>query len=307
MYSCPNQPNNQNDLQNTNDVHSEGRKSNETDKNDIHLKQNDGNSFHRIDPWLELNKITFDGADCVILSDSQLRQIKPTLLNNGKFKYIKKASIPGLTAQHINSWLLNLDSQPGIYQIVVHVSVFDCATNNKELTKTDWEELIDNLKAIFPNAQIHMSAPIPVGSRDPLYNIIYKTIDNLYYACNDTSVNFIDYFYSFITKTGAPRKQLYHNKLHPSSEGTIIIAKKLKYMLSNTKHKDCSGQQQGRNDLRDSQYDYSRDSKYNYSSPADYYTYYSDQFPEMKQNNKSKKTDRSKNYNYNQEMIVQWP
>ena len=93
-----------------------------------------------------------------------------------------------------------------------------------------WRALLKLLKSVFPNAVVQLSSLIPPQGEHPLRKTVAASNAALVKACHSEQVMLADHTDTFTTNSGAPRKALYRDALHPSPKGTVRLACNVKYM-----------------------------------------------------------------------------
>ena len=137
-------------------------------------------------------------------------------------------SISGLTVDDLLHWLQNVPKCRDVQLLVVHVGVNTCWVNT--VTESMWRALLKLLKSVFPNAVVQLSSLIPPQGEHPLRKTVAASNAALVKACHSEQVMLADHTDTFTTNSGAPRKALYRDALHPSPKGTVRLACNVKYM-----------------------------------------------------------------------------
>ena len=140
----------------------------------------------------------------------------------------QKISISGLTVDDLLHWLQNVPKCRDVQLLVVHVGVNTCWVNT--VTESMWRALLKLLKSAFPNAVVQLSSLIPPQGEHPLRKTVATSNAALVKACHSEQVMLADHTDTFTTNSGAPRKALYRDALHPSPKGTVRLACNVKYM-----------------------------------------------------------------------------
>ena len=153
-------------------------------------------------------------------------QIRPELMYPHKAQ--QKISISGLTVDDLLHWLQNVPKCRDVQLLVVHVGVNTCWVNT--VTESMWRALLKLLKSVFPNAVVQLSSLIPPQREHPLRKTVAASNAALVKACHSEQVMLADHTDTFTTNSGAPRKALYRDALHPSPKGTVRLACNVKYM-----------------------------------------------------------------------------
>ena len=166
------------------------------------------------------------GKTHVLIGDSVFGQIRPELMYPHKAQ--QKISISGLTVDDLLHWLQNVPKCRDVQLLVVHVGVNTCWVNT--VTESMWRALLKLLKSVFPNAVVQLSSLIPPQGEHPLRKTVAASNAALVKACHSEQVMLADHTDTFTTNSGAPRKALYRDALHPSPKGTVRLACNVKYM-----------------------------------------------------------------------------
>ena len=90
------------------------------------------------------------------------------------------------------------------------------------VTESMWRALLKLLKSVFPNAVVQLSSLIPPQGEHPLRKTVAASNAALVNACHSEQVMLADHTDTFTTNSGAPRKALYRDALHPSPKGTCV-------------------------------------------------------------------------------------
>ena len=166
------------------------------------------------------------GKTHVLIGDSVFRQIRPELMYPHKAQ--QKISVSGLTVDDLLHWLQNVPKCRDVQLLVVHVGVNTCWVNT--VTESMWRALLKLLKSVFPNAVVQLSSLIPPQGEHPLRKTVAASNAALVKACHSERVMLADHTDTFTTTSGAPRKALYRDALHPSPKGTMRLACNVKYV-----------------------------------------------------------------------------
>ena len=140
----------------------------------------------------------------------------------------QKISVSGLTVDDLLLWLQNVPKCRDVQLLVVHVGVNTCWVNT--VTESMWRALLKLLKSVFPSAVVQLSSLIPPQGEHPLRKTVAASNAALVKACHSEQVMLADHTDTFTTNSGAPRKALYRDALHPSPKGTIRLACNVKYV-----------------------------------------------------------------------------
>ena len=167
-------------------------------------------------------------TDYVIIGDSVIKAVNPGKMNTGQYSHVQKISVPGMTTTDLSSWLDSQSPNTHVSRLVFHVGVNDCK-GGTEVTAEHWTQLLSKMKVVFPSALTIASAIIPARGRHLMNPTISSSNQNLHTVCSHLHIKFVNHRSTFITKSGAPRKDLYENALHPSIKGTLKLARNIKY------------------------------------------------------------------------------
>ena len=166
------------------------------------------------------------GKTHVLIGDSVFGQIRPELMYPHKAQ--QKISVSGLTVDDLLHWLQNVPKCRDVQLLVVHVGVNTCWVNT--VTESMWRALLKLLKSVFPNAVVQLSSLISPQGEHPLRKTVAASNAALVKACHSEQVMLADHTDTFTTNSGAPRKALYRDALHPSPKGTVRLACNVKYV-----------------------------------------------------------------------------
>ena len=110
----------------------------------------------------------------------------------------------------------------------VHVGVNTCWVNT--VTESMWRALLKLLKSVFPNAVVQLSSLIPPQGEHTLRKTVAVSNAASVKACHSERVMPADHTDTVTTNSGAPRKALYREALHPNPKGTVRLACNVKYV-----------------------------------------------------------------------------
>ena len=133
--------------------------------------------------------------------------------------------VPGMTIKQLGQWLSASSPQAHIYHVTVHAGLDSC--HDIPISVDVWVSLSRALKRAFPNAIIQLSSMVPPVGNHPLRQAASTSTSNLSKACEAERVTFINNTPDFMTKSGAPKKVMYKDRLHPSTRGCNILAHNL--------------------------------------------------------------------------------
>ena len=154
------------------------------------------------------------GVTNVLIGDSVARPIKPDLVFPGGQS--QNLSVSGLAIDDVNHWLANIPRNREVRRAVIHIGVNTCKF--AVVTESMWRQLIRKLKHVFPEAAVLVSSIVPPMGR--LRKTVQVSNAALLAVCNREKVSFINHTDAFTARSGAPRKHLYRDQLHPSDGGT---------------------------------------------------------------------------------------
>ena len=100
-----------------------------------------------------------------------------------------------------------------------------------------WRQLIRQLKHVFPEAAVLMSSIIPPMGR--LRKAVQASDGSPLAVCNRETVSVVDHTDAFIAQSGAPRKHLYRDQLHPSDGGTSRLVFNLQLSTGARRRQAC--------------------------------------------------------------------
>lgn len=176
----------------------------------------------------------------VLLGDSVMRTVREELMFPGKAS--QNLSVSGLCVDDLTHWLTNIPQSKQVQLVIVHIGVNTCRHNT--ITETAWSGLFKLMKKVFPAARLHASSLVPPKGEHALSKTVATSNHSLERVCARECVLFTDHTDTFLTASGAPRKALYRDALHPSRQGTIRLACNLKF--ADVKIVDKEQDQRGR-------------------------------------------------------------
>ena len=144
------------------------------------------------------------GVANVLIGDSVARPIKPGLLFPG-----------GLAIDDVNHWLANIPRNREVRRVVIHIGVNTCKF--AVIMESMWRQLIRKLKHVFPEAAVLVSSIVPAMGR--LRKTVQVSSAALLAVCSREKVSVVDHTDAFTAQSGAPRKDLYRDQVHPSDRG----------------------------------------------------------------------------------------
>ena len=150
------------------------------------------------------------GVTNVLIGDSVARPIKPDLVFPGGQS--QNISVSGLAID----WLANIPRNREVRRVVIHIGVNTCKF--AVVTESMWRQLIRKLKHVFPEAAVLVSSIVPPMGR--LRKTVQVSNAALLAVCNREKVSVVNHTDAFTARSGAPRKHLYRDQLHPSDGGT---------------------------------------------------------------------------------------
>ena len=154
------------------------------------------------------------GVTNVLIGDSVVRSIKPDLVFPGGQS--QNISVSGLAIDDVNHWLANIPRSREVRHVVIHIGVNTCKF--AVVTESMWRQLIRKLKHVFPEAAVLVSAIVPTMGR--LRKTVQVSNAALLAVSIREKVSVINHTDAFTARSGAPRKHLYRDQLHPSDGGT---------------------------------------------------------------------------------------
>ena len=154
------------------------------------------------------------GVTNVLIGDSVARPIKPDLVFPGGQS--QNISVSGLAIDDVNHWLANIPRNREVRRVVIHIGVNTCKF--AVVTESMWKQLIRKLRHVFPEAAVLVSSIVPPMGR--LRKTVQVSNAALLAVCNREKVSVVNHTDAFTARSGAPRKHLYRDQLHPSDGGT---------------------------------------------------------------------------------------
>ena len=169
-------------------------------------------------------------CDTLLLGDSVLTAIDEKKISTNR-EQVRNLSVPGLTVSQLCQWLTLQPPSPHIGRVTFHIGINSC--NVGPVPTGEWKKLIQTMRKVFPNAVLHASSIIPPLGRHPLKAAASQSTANLRRSCEEEGVVFIDNTPFFLAKSGAPRKAMYRDKLHPSHQGCEFLVRNLRLRGNN--------------------------------------------------------------------------
>ena len=124
-------------------------------------------------------------------------------------------SVSGLAIDDVNHWLANIPRNREVRFAVIHIGVNTCKFTI--VTESMWRQLFRKLKHVFPEAAVLVSSIVPPMRR------LRKTVQVSNAAplavCNMEKASVVNHTDAFTARSGAPRKHLFRDQLHPSDGG----------------------------------------------------------------------------------------
>ena len=145
----------------------------------------------------------------VLIGDSVARPTKPDLVFPGG--QIQNIGVSGLVIDDVKHWLANIPRNREVRRVVIHKGVNTCKF--AVVTESMWRKLIRKLKHVFPEAAVLVSSIVPPMGR--LRKTVQVSNAALLAVCN-REVSVVNHTDAFTARSGAPRKHLYRDQLHPS-------------------------------------------------------------------------------------------
>ena len=154
------------------------------------------------------------GVTNVLIGDSVARPIKSDLVFPGGQS--QNISVSGLAIDDVNHWLANIPRNREVRRVVIHIGVNTCKF--AVVTESMWRQLIRKLKHVFPEAAVLVSSIVPPMGR--LTKTAQVSNAALRAVCSREKGSVVDHTDAFTARSGAPRKDLYKDQVHPSDSGT---------------------------------------------------------------------------------------
>ncbi|KAK7487827.1 hypothetical protein BaRGS_00020874 [Batillaria attramentaria] len=167
---------------------------------------------------LDQHKIKSD-TQYLFIGDSVIGPVNPKRLECDVGAPVQCISVPGLEVSELLDWLHNLPTTQCVKTVAVHVGVNTCKNTGAKIETSLWKKLIVECRTTFPNGRILLSSVVPAFGRNTLNQTIAPSNTALRTVCKSEKVILVDHFHTFITETGAPRKALYRDAIHPSILG----------------------------------------------------------------------------------------
>ena len=208
-----NESNNSSLLQTPNNTNSKQRNSN-----------NKPNSHTQSSLDTLMTKTIPKNCNMLLLGDSVFAGMDERLVTVDGYK-VGKVAVSGMTVHHLQHWLTTCPQSPHIHQVIFHIGINDCREG--PVSAADWGKLLRSLKRVFPNAVLQASSIIPPYGRHPLFQPASVSTSNLRGICKREGVPFIDNTNSFLARSGAPKKAVYEDSLHPSDQGYEFLAQNI--------------------------------------------------------------------------------
>ena len=172
----------------------------------------------------------------VQIGDSVARPIKPDLVFPGGQSQNLSAS--GLAIDDVNHWLANIPRNRKVGRVVIRIGVNTCKF--AVITVSMWRQLIRKLKYVFPGAAVLVSSIV-----HPMGRLRTAQVSNsaLRAVCSREKVSVVDHTGAFTARSGAPRKDLYRDQVHPSDSGTSRLVFNLQ-LGTGTRHRPAQQEHQ---------------------------------------------------------------
>ena len=173
----------------------------------------------------------------VMIGDSLARPIKPDLLFPGDQS--QNLSVSGLAIDDVNHWLANILRNREVRRVVLHIGVntYKFAV----ITERMWRQLNKKLKHIFPEAAVLVSSIVPAMGR--LRKSVQVSKAALPAVCSREKMAVVDHTDAFTAGSGASRKDLYRDQVHPSDSGTSRLVFNLQ-LGTGTRHRPAQQKHQ---------------------------------------------------------------
>lgn len=118
-------------------------------------------------------------------------------------------------------WLDRRDLQPGI--IFVMLGINNSFDSEDPATTSIYKgvlAVVARIRERKPNARIVIQSLLPTDDGNKNLNLVLPVNDLLrHYVANTKSIDFLDLYPSFVDESGAQRRSLFNDSLHPSREG----------------------------------------------------------------------------------------
>ena len=170
----------------------------------------------------------------VILGDSVTTKVDPQLCFPKRIS--QNLSVAGITIEDMKHYLKNIPKQRNVKRIICHIGINSCWQG--AILGKSWTDLIKLLKSVFPESYLEFSSIVPPCGGHTLASAAAASNDSLAEECARHDVHLHFHTPTFTTQSGAPRKALYRDQLHPSAKGTAKIAVAFKYANQPPVHTD---------------------------------------------------------------------
>ena len=175
-----------------------------------------------------MTKTVPQDCDMLLLGDSVIEGLDVRQVKTGY--RVSKVAASGLTVYHLQHWLSTCPEFPHIAHVTFHVGINDCWKG--PVSTADWGKLLQSLRRVFPNATLQASSIIPPRGKHHLYNPASTTTANLRDACRQEHVAYINNTRSFLARSGAPKKSMYSDSLHPSNQGYKCLVENISWKVN---------------------------------------------------------------------------
>ena len=165
-----------------------------------------------------------DSTTHLLLGDSIICPMKAHLMFPEKT--CQNLGVPGLSVKDIVHWLENKPKFSQVKVIVCHIGINSC--NVSCITVRQWQSLHKLMKRVFPEAEILCSTIVPTKGDHPLRKTVDVSNEALKQAAEGTDITVISNDSVFRAPSGAPRKALYRDRIHPNPLGTGRLACNIK-------------------------------------------------------------------------------
>ena len=130
----------------------------------------------------------------------------------------------GAKVRDVSSKITELNQQFNIKKIIIHVGGNNIPQDDPSKLSHKITHLLQNCQTLMPLTKIHYSAIIPRVS-DSFINGINAVNENVEHFCSENHISFIQHFQFFTKDHGMNFKMFIADKVHPTREGSSVIAK----------------------------------------------------------------------------------
>ena len=161
----------------------------------------------------------------ILIGDSVLTKINPKSCFDDP-KTCEAIAISGMKIHDLLQWLRHTPTCNQVNKVIVHIGINTCKSEGV-IGKEVWTNLITRIKSIFCRADIYFSSIIPpsqVRIQADLVDIVNQSNENLHASCKASKSSYIDNEPIFVTRKGLPKKSMYYDAIHPSTEGSYALS-----------------------------------------------------------------------------------